>query len=1682
GLAVRQGVKGAAEKVVAEAVKAAVKRGAQAGLATATIPQSAGEIYNEVAGEENGASIALVAGTFAGLLDIIPEGYVLGKFFRPGSVVRDAERSAVSRYLKALGTEAAKTMPMEGTTEAAQEFVNIAAAKFARGEPPTLTDSDVERLANAGIIGSIGGAMFAPVAAAGEVRGQREMPPTQPTVPLTAQPVVTEEQAIQLASETFRREADQPLDTAERADSAENNSPTGSAIDEFLATSFGGYVAPQDRGVVREMPDIETTEAPAELDYVAKVQQAVAAAAEAVRNSEIVEGFAAEQEAIRIQQVARGMMGDVPRVAVAPDPLSGLGQAAEPFEEPTPFDVYRRDQSPPAVARAAPDFREIGAAVAAVAAAPDVVAAPEPSAMTVPVATPDESLGNAIEIEDFRDNVYQAGDARIRRMMEDGKARRTDERGKDVDDKRQRAVLLVDRATGNLYQRGIVWKNDKRIVEFAQKRAAPGHGKGRGRVLTVDFDSPEGGLSLSSLLNETLDEGSPRFEVAGFVVLPPKAARNLNLGNATAYFQAPRFAELKEKRNLRKLAAETKGERIREAAGVGTVRRKGGNKKTVSISTEAGQDTDIDSAVVSMDHRDLAAVPAGVVTPASSTGAFDSFVADIAEAFAAGDSPQKVRRRVSDELVRRGIPKSEIERMTDWVISKTVEQYGDVDHTVRARSPQSYMLPQSRISGLFQSVVQAVRAHGGDVALFEQQAASQLAAVRDGYGIQMTDAEGRSLIAVATDSILNPANMDSLVRLVHEAAHQFIKAIPASQHRAFHQALSQLPWGQQRWLMNPLSLDIRLLANAPRDQLSPVQLAALGKLTPEELNRLRAISPETLLVEQGAEHLAMLGVDKAQARDIFSKALRLIKDVLLRAGMALQQALGRSPSEQLVRRYVENRFLQFINRDFAQGPQAVTAFRNWIGAPATLVERIPIYQGLGAGDPRVMQFDPQTGQLTPAEFVSDDTDSLLDALTALMRKAEMGMADTTRRVSFSSINYTPEVGFNREAAVINYLSELQRSIFEDAGIRPVLPQEVRDAANPLGAFTQTYLGLKQSQWPDAKMAVLRDFVAQQKDPTTGKPARFDERSTLASLPTVKEEQRGPDGAIRLVETSSAQDYAMRSVLAQLYSAVDRVGGRVEQDSEFVARAKKRTSLSAEDRLKVDQLEQGVVIRKRVLARLRAAAADLEIKTKSSVQQRFYPGAPYVVPTSDTSGEGSVSEHALPLNLSFTPQLEQSFLGHLRRMERWLQNQDNLQHGAFYVRIHEQFKRLTEDYTTRYTYAKTNVLMRKTWTRSMVDTLRVINTPAALTSARRLVTLQSWIDRFQADSRIEGGKWSAAFQAFAESLGRKPDEAFEEQVWDAFVRTFEQLNEADPKAKDKAAQVLTSVYGINVSPVNKKVWSAYLDLVNRTREAQAFEREMHEAMGLRVEDPSLAKDGETTERRLLRLGYMNGRRGVSRLVSSLYIRMNPVWTAESLASLSDPGSVRAMSEPQLTGALSSLFTESVIRDFVEPLARNNSPFISLRDEYGVVTSVTPYDVRMAWERSDGNVLAFMRALHEAVAPDGTEVHQTIADVMRGFGTMFEQLKRDHEARQQAQQSGMETGPRQMMDARLADNWPPEWVSYAKYDSTSNYVFMHQAAIHAAVGRGGFGPGGEFMQLVQATLNDVRTLEERAAELR
>ena len=183
GLAGRAVVKSKVKDAVASIIKnkrinetadEAIKRtftevGALTGVGASSLGMNIGEIYTELyqytklgqndddyIPESKARSLALSFGTIAGALDFASAGTMLSQMI-------GVDKLVAKNYLTRLVKKLPEGVFMEGATEAAQEFVIMAAEKYGKGKELTWTPDELNRMIDAGVLGAIGGTQFAAI-------------------------------------------------------------------------------------------------------------------------------------------------------------------------------------------------------------------------------------------------------------------------------------------------------------------------------------------------------------------------------------------------------------------------------------------------------------------------------------------------------------------------------------------------------------------------------------------------------------------------------------------------------------------------------------------------------------------------------------------------------------------------------------------------------------------------------------------------------------------------------------------------------------------------------------------------------------------------------------------------------------------------------------------------------------------------------------------------------------------------------------------------------------------------------------------------------------------------------------------------------------------------------------------------------------------------------------------------------------------------------------------------------------------------------------------------------------------------------------------------------------------------------------------------------------------------------
>jgi hypothetical protein len=1225
-------------------------------------------------------------------------------------------------------------------------------------------------------------------------------------------------------------------------------------------------------------------------------------------------------------------------------------------------------------------------------------------------------------------------------------------------------AIIRDNVTGRVYQRGIYrGKAGELMIEAAQSTKGAATGKGQSRAASADFEGGTVGRKLRMVEDEADDGGNARYDVVGYTVFDkPQKSAAMNLGTNEEFAAHP------EVKRLSRVGFEAATTPKRSRG-----RRLDSNLKTGVIEGDA--------ATEGISIEEAAKVADEAAEPVKISSSRLQFI-DTVAAEAALDRDKAIAKVVA--MLEAKAKKAGVKADSD-ILRSAAADLVDQSVSLTNRSTAAHIMDPATAGALFRSALSGIQQLGADVTVFQRNVTSQFKAAKEAWGIITNDAQDRRLIAIGLESL--QASPDAVIKLMHEAAHLLLEgnkaAIDDRTARAYHLAIDRLGVHDQRWLMNPASTDIRLIANSDLARLSLEQRAIFSRLTPEEIAEARKLPKSELLKEQAAEHLAMLGVDKAQAGSFIDSVIRMAKDVLLRIALALQQAFKGETAvdDRLVRAFVENRFLQVVH-----GDNPIASIRNFIGAPATTLERVYGFQALDDGDFRATPLDELTGNRRLPQFSTAEADALKDRLLyALARASTYAKSSTpsnetslTRRAAFSgTASYTPTTQFNAEASAINLQEEILQNLFTSREISQMLPR----SANPFGDFLSQWIGLPESQAPETRRQQLAATAKDAVDPLTGKPVDYQPAIKLEDLPAIERQQLDLGEEQKTDTISSAQDYAIRQSLRFVSDVRRRVQQKLVRATDRLNRLKKQVekkTISEEGTREISELSSQIPILAKLLTGsdgLSAQVKRLESKLGGASDFVAAPGATFYVPPSPDADEAAIMKNGrqIPRDLQFANKDE--FYGHIQAISAWLANPTNLEQGRIYGYLQRVSDKL-KDLAVTPDYVASTFTLRKTWTDSIVGKLRDIGTPSAVRLAKMVMHFQSIMVGHQNSAREIGAKWNKAFADYAAAMGEKPSEAFVDRHWNHLMRTLESINEGEGNPIEIAVKALNEVAGLGIK--SEKQRSALRDLVLATIDGERFFRQVFNELGLKVEDPDLKDaDGRPLLRRLITQGYATGRRSASKHMVSLYNRMNPVWSETADETFLDrAGLLYSQDRAKFDQQMALFFTDPVIRDFVEPLALNNAPHFTIKEDGGIDRPASVFNVRRAWREAKDDVTRFAELLHQYEGLKAGDEGRTVQAVIGSLNNIFLEVKRDSDARAASEQSGIETTPRQMMDARLANNWPAEWVSYGAYDSNSNLVLLHQLAINAAFGRNGLSPSGEFGAGLQALTHELNRLKD------
>lgn len=1665
------GLAGAAEGLGGDAAAqitklAAQKIGGEAALAGAFSAQSAGANYVRHP-ETPGADLAF--GVANGVLGAVAPGYVLGKLLPAvgEAATQDATQAAMG-YWTRFANEAAKTIPIGAGTTAASALVDIAADKYARGEDPSsFTADDYKAALNAGIIGGLGGAIMAPLAAIpgahpdSAATSAPEAPPAAAKIDTTGLPseVADAVSAVEAkvaqavppveATPEVHPDVEQLPAAPVTAPPANSNPPLSDLVGrEVEYAGYRGTLTRDDEGNFVVLKAVTRDGEPNQIEVADTGKDPATLSGDVGLNA-----FEKSPDPTW-KVVSTAQRGDVPgmvmvetkakdgsTILTSPEELVKQGYVMPPMDNVPQgeYTVGQIQQTADQQAQRIPDTK-----------------VPVPSADNVmPAAPPEDGIQYTIQ----RAQPHPVSGDTIPGYIQLDRTN-ADGRGEPLTDQERAAFPAPpDHLETGQYSLDQVRdaianpppeSSSSPSIENAQAEAIRGIARPVGEKSLIETALMNRDGAQESAYRTITGQDYPSENPSDKTLL---AAMNKFMGwDAKTIDEAKGLAK-----NLLPEADEIHAEKVKSdlvSVGQATQQRLGDQWGGFASAVTAANPKDIYGILQKFN------APSGAAT-----------------------------------YVLRNL---------DAVVQATERTSGD------------YLSAPSSAANLLDSTVKALALDRDVPVMAISQAVSEAVgeAVKTS-GVTITPQVGGKIVGYALDTTTGALNPQSVLSLLHEAGHVFTDGLEPNLRSAFQQAITELPWAQQRWLMNPESLDVRLMASANPESLSPKQRGIIAQLTPAELAAARTLKPEQLAQEQMAEHLAQLGWDKQEATTMVDRFFRFVKDLWLKTAMAIQKALKGDDqvSPELAQQFTENRFLQFINRDAAFAQNRINDLLNWIGVPATTRERQPSFPG-GADNEMRMQFaDRETGQMIPvsyAIFTPDAQQAYLQRAVDNAARYVQGQrngppvgddaVEFSRRANFSKpLPFDPSGSSNVALAAINLEDEIYNSIRNDRNIAGLLP---RVNGVPIGhpEFMSEWMKIPGQQFPEARRQTAVEFASKTTDPLTGQPVKFDPKTTIEQLPSYTETLQGKEKEAVQIKLSEQQDEALRQTIWSLRDTQRRLQSKLQVDTDRLnnlvdQRTEQEEEFPTAAQKELDQLQRDTLMRAELVKALVPRIDQLDAKFDPSAAVKVYPTAEYLRVPERGADEGAILQNrkgVVPRDLNFSTESVKSAFGQdLADMKSWLDNPDNRSKGVIYGRMDETYRKLMQ-IPVDLQRANTFGVLRRTITNGLADELRLSGLPALVNLGKKFTTSTRIINENRVDAQKLGVRWSEAFGKFAQSLGKAPDQSFKETYWDPLMRVWNNIDvsrRADIKGNgptapvDLTAAAMSKIAGLEIKTPQQR--ETLRDLMLATVDNERHQMSIETQNNIRVNDPELGY-----ERRLIPRGLAAGRRTIARHMTGLYMRMNPDWSGTAPISEQDPRSFWAAAKdlyqeqsPDYKTQIDKLFPSYVRSDFVEPLVNNNTPIFDApasRDD-SAPRKAALVRVRQAWRDGKGDITKFAESLHRLEGGDKGDEGQTVDTVLSALRTKFYELKGDQDGRIGSEGIKREILPRQIMDARLAHDWPAEWTSYSTYNPADNFTVLHQLAVAAGLGRDALAQNSEINMTLAESKRDLAELWAKHEEL-
>lgn len=480
------------------------------------------------------------------------------------------------------------------------------------------------------------------------------------------------------------------------------------------------------------------------------------------------------------------------------------------------------------------------------------------------------------------------------------------------------------------------------------------------------------------------------------------------------------------------------------------------------------------------------------------------------------------------------------------------------------------------------------------------------------------------------------------------------------------------------------------------------------------------------------------------------------------------------------------------------------------------------------------------------------------------------------------------------------------------------------------------------------------------------------------------------------------------------------------------------------------------------------------------------GATLFVPTSDSQSPDEVvkQKQTFTLDKDIRPEVAQW----MKQMKAWIDyttpDGTPRPQGSTYLRVKDQYDKLSMYAAS----GKRNSIMDSMIVRvfgDMATAMRTLGVPAGSLVIRRMNDYVAKIKQHENREATAGLRCSLAMANAMKALGMKGHDTdvyldlFHNEACSYFSSRTDLNNEPDAEgAKIEAwRQYMASSSDKRwQKAATGPAWASLRTYYHEIAKANAARKQTAQSMGAGVWDDAIKAVRGLIGDNLTIARHMRGH------MQTVLNQINELWMGTTVPTSEDYA--QAISDGTAQQFVGRFFNEDIIHDFVEPLVNvtGRTVFAEPVRGDGLKPLARSEAIQDAWARANGDVFTFAMNLYENCDGDMADVAAQgayVADVMHTFQSYAKLLNNTVSERNKSISLGFSGMPHRLMDARVADIMPVEWVQYESYDQNTARQYVHEAAYHAAFGRDGEAVKDEFRQ-AQSQLVDYRTKRDRMVE--